>query len=156
MGQISGEQEKGLLDAVTNGVGFAGFHGGMGDSFRGHHSYEWAVGGHFVAHPGDIKSYTVNISDSEHEITHGLGDFEMQSEQYYMLTDPGNRVLATTKFESGLESAPWVQGTIMPVVWTKKWGAGRVFYSSLGHVAKDFDVPEARELTLRGMVWASK
>jgi type 1 glutamine amidotransferase len=79
MGQISGEQEKGLLDAVTSGVGFAGFHGGMGDSFRGHHSYEWAVGGHFVAHPGDIKPYKVNVTNTEHEITRGLSDFQMQS-----------------------------------------------------------------------------
>ena len=34
MGSISGEQEKGLLDAIHSGVGIAGFHGGMGDSFR--------------------------------------------------------------------------------------------------------------------------
>lgn len=72
-----------------------------------------------------------------------------------MHTDPGNEVLASTTFE-GLESAPWVNGTVMPVVWKRQWGEGRVFYSSLGHLAKDFDVPEAREIQRRGMLWASR
>ena len=33
MGQIEREQERGLLDAVHKGVGIAGWHGGMADSF---------------------------------------------------------------------------------------------------------------------------
>ena len=87
-------------------------------------------------------------------ITAGLSDFDMHSEQYYMHVDPGNEVLATTTF--GGEHAPWIAGTVMPVVWKRMWGQGRVFYTSLGHVAKDFDVPEAREIVRRGMLWASR
>jgi type 1 glutamine amidotransferase len=153
---ITDEQFKGLSNAVKNGVGLGGFHGGMCDSFRGNIDYQWMTGGQFLSHPGNIKPYRVNISDNTHEITSGLSDFEMNSEQYYMLTDPGNNVLAKTTFVSGLEDAPWVENTVMPVVWTKSWGQGRVFFSSLGHVATDFDVPEAREITIRGMLWASK
>jgi type 1 glutamine amidotransferase len=156
MGKISEEQGKGLIEAVKGGVGFAGFHGGMGDSFRGYSSYEWLVGGHFVSHPGDIKDYTVNIKESNDPITQGVGDFKMHSEQYYMLTDPGNRVLATTTFDGEGYGMTWLKGVEMPVVWTRQWGEGRVFYNSLGHVAADFEVHEARELTLRGMLWASK
>ena len=155
MGTIEGEQEKGLLAAIESGVGVAGWHGCMGDSFRNNTNYQFMVGGQWVAHPDGIIDYTVNITASEDPIVAGLDDFQMHSEQYYMQTDPGNEVLATTEF-TGIESAPWVNGTVMPVVWKRQWGKGRVFYSSLGHVAADFDVPEAREIQRRGMLWASR
>ena len=155
MGQIEGEQEQGLLAAVDSGVGIAGWHGCMADSFRNNTTYQFMVGGQFVAHPDGIIDYTVNIAAPDDPIVAGLDDFQMHSEQYYMHTDPGNQVLATTTLE-GRQSAPWVNGTVMPVVWKRAWGAGRVFYSSLGHVARDFDVLEAREIQRRGMIWASR
>ena len=155
MGQIEGEQEQGLLAAVDRGTGIAGWHGCMADSFRNNTTYQFMVGGQFVAHPDGIIDYTVNIAAPDDPIVAGLDDFQMHSEQYYMHTDPGNQVLATTTLE-GRQSAPWVNGTVMPVVWKRAWGAGRVFYSSLGHVARDFDVPEAREIQRRGMLWASR
>lgn len=154
MGTIEGEQEQGLLAAIESGVGVAGWHGCMGDSFRNNTNYQFMVGGQWVAHPDGIIDYTVNIAVDD-PIVAGLSDFQMHSEQYYMHTDPGNEVLATTVL-AGIESSPWVNGTVMPVVWKRQWGKGRVFYSSLGHVAKDFDVPEAREIQRRGMVWASR
>jgi hypothetical protein len=107
-----------------------------------------------VAHPGNIIDYTVNITNHDDPITAGLDDFAMHSEQYYLHVDPANEVLATTTF--GGDILPWVAGTVMPVVWKRRWGAGRVFYSSLGHVAKDFDVSEARIIVERGMLWASR
>ena len=154
MGNIEGDQEKGLLAAIESGVGVAGWHGCMGDSFRNNTNYQFMVGGQWVAHPDGIIEYTVNIT-SDDPIVAGLGDFQMHSEQYYMHTDPGNEVLATTVL-AGIESSPWVNDTVMPVVWKRPWGKGRVFYSSLGHVAVDFDVPEAREIQRRGMLWASR
>ena len=153
-GTITREQETGLLDAVKSGVGIAGWHGGMGDSFRNNVNYQFMVGGQWVAHPGGIIDYEVNIVDHEDPITRGLEDFGMHSEQYLMHVDPSNEVLATTTF--GGEHCPWIEGTVMPVVWKRMWGAGRVFYTSLGHVAKDFDVPEAKEIVERGMLWASR
>jgi type 1 glutamine amidotransferase len=155
MGSIDGDQEKGLLAAIESGVGVAGWHGCMGDSFRNNTSYQFMVGGQWVAHPDGIIDYTVNITTADDPIVAGLSDFQMHSEQYYMHTDPGNEVLATTVL-AGIESAPWVNGTVMPVIWKRQWGKGRVFYSSLGHVAKDFDVLEAREIQRRGMLWASR
>ncbi len=153
MGTITKAQETGLLEAVKGGVNIAGWHGGMGDSFRNNPDYQWMVGGQWVAHPGDIIDYTVNITNHTDPITQGISDFQMHSEQYYMHVDPSNEVLATTTFQTGV--APWVNGTVMPVVWKRRWGQGRVFYSSLGHVAKDFDVPEVREIQWRGMLWAA-
>jgi type 1 glutamine amidotransferase len=154
MGKITPEQAKGLLTAVENGVGIGGWHGGMGDSFRENTDYQFMVGGQWVAHPGNIIDYTVQITHHEHPITEGIADFAMHSEQYFMHVDPSNRVLATTTF-SGQYNA-WIDGVTMPVVWTKAWGKGKVFYCALGHVLKDFDVPEARELVRRGLLWATR
>ena len=153
-GKISAQQEKGLLDAIRNGVGMAGWHGGMADSFRGNTNYEYMVGGIWVAHPGGMIDYIVNVTNHADPVTKGLSDFRMHSEQYYLLVDPNVEVLATTAF-SGLEN-PWVKSAVMPAVWKKMYGKGRVFYSSMGHSAPDFSVPEAREIVKRGMLWAAR
>ncbi len=154
MGTITDDQEKGLLEAVKSGVGIAGWHGGMGDSFRNNCEYQFMVGGQWVVHPGGVIDYEVNIINHEDPITAGLSDFKMNSEQYYMHVDPSNEVLATTTF--GGEHCPWIEGVVMPVVWKRVYGAARVFYCSLGHVAKDFEVPEATEIIKRGMMWATR
>ena len=151
-GTITREQEKALLDAVASGVGFGGWHGGTADSFRNNTNYQFMVGGQWVAHPGGVIDYEVNITNHQDPITAGLPDFKMRSEQYYMHVDPSNQVLATTTFSG--EHAWWIEGTVIPVVWKRRWDKGRVFYSSLGHVASDFNVPEALEIARRGLLWA--
>jgi type 1 glutamine amidotransferase len=152
MGTILSKQEKPLLEAVKSGVGLAGWHGGLGDSFRNNTEYEFMVGGQWVAHPGGIIDYTVNITDHKDPVTKGLSDFDMHSEQYYVQVDPNVKVLATTTFTD--KNASWIGGNIVPVVWKKAYGNGRVFYSSLGHVANDFKVPQALEIQKRGIYWA--
>ena len=154
MGTITREQLAGLQKAVNSGVGFAGWHGGAGDSFRNECDYQFMVGGQWVAHPGGVSDYSVNITNHTDPITAGLKDFKMHSEQYYMHTDPSNEVLATTTFRGDV--VPWIAGAVVPVAWKRTWGAGKVFYASLGHVAKDFEVPEAREIVRRGLLWASR
>jgi uncharacterized protein len=154
MGTLTNEQERGLLDAIHGGVGFAGWHGGMCDAFRNNTTYQWMTGGQWVAHPGGGLEYAVKIVKRDDPITAGLPDFKMNSEQYYLHVDPSNEVLATTTF-SGVD-APWTKGCVMPVVWKRTWGSGRVFYCSLGHVARDFDVPECREISRRGLLWAAR
>jgi len=148
MGQITAEQSAGLLKAVESGVGLAGTHGGMGDTFRGHCTYQFMVGGQFVDHPGGRIRYKVFIVDHADPITADLGHFEVESEQYYMHVDPSNHVLATTP-------VAW-NGATMPVAWKRTWGKGRVFYCSVGHDAKDFDIPEVRTIVTRGMIWAAE
>ncbi len=153
MAKIAKEELAGLLNAVQNGVGLGGWHGGMGDSFREATEYQWMVGGQWVAHPGNIIDYTVEITEGD-PITQNLpAVIPMHSEQYYMHTDPGNEVIAVTRI--GGEHAPWCAGTVMPVAWKRRYGQGRVFYSSLGHTLSDFDSPAVRALTLRGLLWAA-
>jgi len=153
MSEIKPEQERGLEEAIKSGVGLAGWHGGLGDAHRSNVEYQFMVGGQWVAHPGGVIPYQVKILDYDDPITKGLSDFDMNSEQYYMHIDPVIEVLATTTFSG--EHAPWIEGVVMPVVWKKMYGKGRVFYTSLGHVAKDFDVPEARKIVQRGLLWAA-
>jgi type 1 glutamine amidotransferase len=112
------------------------------------------VGGQWVAHPGGVIDYRVNVIDRQDYVTRGLQDFDMHSEQYYMHVDPNVNVLVTTTFSG--DHAPWIGGAVMPVVWKKYYGSGRVFYNSLGHVAKDFEVEEALEMMKRGIRWASE
>jgi len=157
MGTIAYELCKNVIEAVASGVGIAGVHGGMCDSFRDSVEWQFMTGGQWVAHPGgDGTPYRVHFTNSSSTITDGLTDFDIASEQYYMHVDPAVEVLATTDF-------PTVDGfhapnkkVSMPVAWTKRWGKGRVFYSSLGHLANVFDNPQIVELTRRGFNWAAK
>ncbi len=157
MGEISRDQVSAVTEAVANGTGIAGCHGGMCDSFRTSVQWQFMTGGNWVSHPGgDGVEYVVNIKNSSSPLTEGIHDFKVASEQYYLHVDPAVEVLATTRFPT----VTWYHssnGAVdMPVVWSKRWGAGRVFYNSLGHHADIFDIPEALELMRRGFLWAAE
>jgi type 1 glutamine amidotransferase len=155
-GKITGSQDKALRNAVKRGVGIAGWHGGTGDSFRNNVDYQYMIGGQWVSHPGGGINYSVQIFDHKDPVTRGLEDFDMlhKTEQYFMHVDPNVKVLATTTFSG--EHDFWIDGCVIPVVWKKQYGKGRVFYSSLGHVAQDFEKPEVLEIMQRGIRWASE
>jgi uncharacterized protein len=155
MSQITPKQEKGLLDAIEkNGTGIAGWHGGLCDSFRNNTAYQFMTGGQWVAHPGGIVEHTVNIINRKDEITKGLNDFNLTSEQYYMHVDPNVKVLATTRFTGAHHS--WIDGCTMPVTWKKMHGKGRIFYTSIGHNLDHITkVPDAIEMLKRGIRWAA-
>jgi type 1 glutamine amidotransferase len=159
MGRITDEQWAGLSKAVYHGCGYAGFHGGIIDSFRMNNDYQFMTGGQFVGHPGNcIPEYTVRVTDSAHPITEGVNDFVMRdTEQYYCHVDPGVHVLCTTTFtgEHG-DASLYEAGTVMPFAWTRQWGEGKVFVAAWGHTHRDFDVPEARQIVDRGLQWATR
>lgn len=154
MAKIEKDELANLTGAVREGVGLAGFHGGMCDAFREAVDYQFMTGGQWVAHPGNVIDFRVNIVKPDDPVTKGIGDFDYHSEQYYMHVDPSNEVLATTTFTG--EHAPWIDGVVMPVAWKRRHGKGRVFYSALGHVAKEFEVPQMRTILERGMLWAAR
>lgn len=152
MGELTDEQTKGLIKAVENGAGLAGCHGGVTDAFRCNLSYLNLVGGQFLAHPGGRVDYEVNFTDVKDPITNGLKDFLINSEQYYMAMDPGVTVLATTTFSG--EHAEWSKGVVMPVVWKRNWGKGKVFVNALGHSIEEYKINQVMEITKRGFLWA--
>jgi len=156
MGSIESRQLNPVCEAVRGGVGMAGAHGGMCDSFREATEWQFMTGGQWVAHPGnDGLEYTVRITDREHFVTRGLGDFPVKSEQYYLHIDPANRVLATTRFPTA--DGPHVpNGPVdMPVIWTRRYGQGRIFYCSLGHTPEVLRMQPVREIMRRGFLWAA-
>ena len=154
MSTLEREELDNLCSAIEGGVGLGGYHGGMGDAFRGAPKYQFMCGGQWVAHPGNIIDYRVRVTRPDDPVMAGIEDFDYTSEQYYMHVDPAIEVLATTIF-SGTH-APWIEGVVMPVVWKTRYGRGRVFYSSLGHVAAEFAVPQMRTILQRGLTWAAR
>ena len=157
MGEIKNEYVQNVAKAVGSGVGLAGCHGGMCDAFRMETEWQFMTGGQWVSHPGgDGVEYTVNINHGSSPITEGINDFIVRSEHYYLHIDPAVEVLATTMFPA--PAVPYYhvsnKPVAMPVAWTKYWGNGRVFYTSLGHQDNVFDIPEAAELMKRGLLWA--
>ena len=157
MGEIGREQSANVSEAVANGTGIAGCHGGMCDAFRTDVQWQFMTGGNWVSHPGgDGVEYVVNIKHSSSPLVAGLKDFQVKSEQYYLHVDPVVEVLATTRFPTVTWYHASNRTVDAPVVWTKRWGVGRVFYNSLGHHADIFDIPEALELMRRGFLWAAE
>ena len=156
MSKIEKAAAENLAKAVEGGVGLAGHHGGMADAFRESTEYQFVVGGQWVAHPGNIIDYTVEVTQPDDPVMAGIPpSFPYFSEQYYMHVDPSNEVLATTTFTG--EHAAWTANVVMPVVWKRRYGQGRVFFSSLGHAAKEFaDFPEMATIVRRGVNWAAR
>lgn len=158
MGEITREQSQNVIQAVASGVGLAGCHGGMCDSFRNDTEWQFMTGGQWVSHPGgDGVEYMVNIAAHSSSIVEGLSDFLVKSEHYYLHIDPAIEVLATTRFPLVDYHHSSNKPVDMPVAWTKMWGEGRVFYTSLGHHDDVFDnSPSAQEMMKRGMLWAAR
>lgn len=157
MGELPRECEKNVSFAVSRGVGMAGCHGGMCDAFRKSTEWQFITGGQWVSHPGgDGVRYTVRLHPGSSPITEGLSDFEVCSEHYYLHVDPSVEVLASTRFPVVNFRHASNKPIDMPVVWTKYWGLGRIFYCSLGHHDDVFDqAPNAQILMERGMLWAA-
>lgn len=154
MSRIEQEELKNLLAVVRDGTGIAGFHGLMCDAFRNEPDYQFMTGGQWVAHPGDIIDFSVEVTKPEDPIMSGIGNFDYRSEQYYMHFDPSVEVLATTTFDG--THFEEIDGVVMPVVWKRKFGQGRVFYSALGHVAEEFKISQMRQIFERGALWAAR
>lgn len=155
MGELS-EARTGNIDAaVRAGTGLAGWHGGMCDAFRTNTQWQFMTGGQWVAHPGNRIPHRYEIADRCHPVTAGVGDFALTSEQYYMHIDPAATVLATTTFSGEHGDVPWIRGVRMPAAWTKPWGSGRVFYTSVGHALDDLRQPDAARLLIQGLCWAA-
>jgi type 1 glutamine amidotransferase len=157
-GVATEEQVLGLSAAVAAGTGLAGWHGGIVDSFRGSPDYLHLTGGQWAAHPGGFVPYEVEVvpDSADHPIVAGLEPrWALNTEQYWVLTDALNEVLVTTTFAVAPDT-PWRERLTCPAVWTRQWGRGRVFVSTMGHKLEDLDLPQVRTLTERGLLWASR
>ena len=169
MSEIAKEQLAGLIAAVANGTGLAGWHGGIADSFRNSSDYLQLIGGQFATHPGrapedrpggaedNYLRYRVEITDlgRTHPITAGLDDFELETEQYWVLHDDLIDVLATTTHPTQ-PWHPWHRPVVSPAVWTRQWGRGRILVATPGHSVEVLQDANVRTIIERGMLWASR
>ena len=169
MSSIEAAEFEGLRAAVEAGTGFAGWHGGIADSYRNNSDYLQMVGGQFASHPGKHPSertgeqsdnyvpHTIEMTEAAatHPITAGIGDFELVTEQYWVLHDDYNDVLATTT-QAVREWDPWNRPITSPAIWTRNWGAGRIFVSTPGHRVEILQNPNVKTIIERGLLWASR
>ena len=169
MTSIEKDELAGLVAAVEAGTGLAGWHGGIADSYRNSSDYLHLVGGQFACHPGkhpdELKGdetdnfvpYRVEMTPAaaEHPITAGLGDFDLVTEQYWVLTDEYCDVLATTT-QAVREWDPWHRPVTSPAVWTRQWGKGRVFVATPGHDMSVLRDPNVKTIVERGLLWAAR
>jgi type 1 glutamine amidotransferase len=169
MNTIERDEIAGLRAAVEAGTGLAGWHGGIADSYRNEADYLQLVGGQFAHHPAKHESeregeqsdhyipYRVEIAPAgrDHEITRGIDDFDLVTEQYWVLHDDYIDVLATTTVENRPWD-PWKRPIVSPVLWTREWGNGRVFVSTAGHRVEVLEDPNVRTVIQRGLLWASR
>lgn len=164
MGEITDAACSGLREAVAAGAGLVGWHGGIADSYRGSADYLQLVGGQFAAHPGYVRPdgedtafvpHSIDFTALQHPITAGLTDFDLETEQYWVLADDYNDVLATTT-QAVHEGDPWSRPVVSPAVWTRCWGAGRIVVATPGHDLDVLSHPTVRTIVERGMLWAAR
>lgn len=169
MATIERGEFAGLRAAVENGTGLAGWHGGIADSYRNTSDYLHLIGGQFACHPGkhpdeltgeqsdNYVPYTVTMlpAAAEHPITAGIGDFDLVTEQYWVLCDSYIDVLATTT-QKVREWDPWHREVTSPAIWTRQWGQGRVFVCTPGHRVEILEDPSVNTIIKRGLLWASR
>jgi type 1 glutamine amidotransferase len=153
-GTLAPEKMKNLIGAIRAGTGLAGYHMGLATTFRASVPFRYAASVYWVQHPGNIITYQVHVTRSDHPIMAGIESFSYTSEQYYLNYDPAVEVLATTTFSG--EFHPWRKDVVMPVVFTTTHDNGRVFYSSLGHTADELEIPQVRTILKRGLLWAAR
>lgn len=171
MGTIEPAEVDGLRAAIHAGTGMAGWHGGIADSFRASSHYLHLIGGQFACHPGkdlaewsdgdaedhNFVPYTVNMlpEAADHPITKGIGDFDLVTEQYWVLTDDYIDVLATTT-QKVRPWDPWHREVTSPAIWTRRWASGKIFVATPGHSLDVLEHDSVRTIIERGMSWASR
>jgi type 1 glutamine amidotransferase len=169
MSEITRDQVMGLREAVAAGTGLTGWHGGIADSYRASSHYLQLVGGQFANHPSrepigltgeeddNFLTYRVNLTDlgRAHPITTGIEDFELTTEQYWVLHDDLNDVLATTTHPAP-PWHPWHRPITSPAVWTRQWGKGRMVVTTPGHSPDILENANVRTIIERGMLWATR
>ena len=169
MNTIERPQFEGLRAAIEAGTGMAGWHGGIADSYRNESDYLTLIGGQFGCHPGkhpderrgeqadNYVPYTVNMlpEAADHPITAGISDFDLVTEQYWVLADDYCDVLATTT-QKVRSWDPWHREITSPALWTRLWGEGRIFVTTPGHRVEVLEDENVRTIIERGLLWAAR
>ncbi|ALV32640.1 ThuA domain-containing protein [Streptomyces sp. CdTB01] len=143
-----------LAAYVEGGGGFAGVHAAACTE------YDWPyygalLGARFDRHP-DLQPGRAVVEDRAHPATRHLpAVWDFTDEWYDFRTNPRDRVrVLMSADESSYEGGG--MGADHPLAWCREQGAGRVFYTALGHTAEAYASPEFREHLRGGIGWAGR
>ncbi len=150
-----------MLDYVRNGKALVCYHA-SNNAFWGWDEYDKLVGGTWreTANHTPYHPYTVKIVDAEHPITKGMRPTFAETDELYagLTLQPNIHVLATAYDDPkncGEQSKRCGTGKDEPMMWTLKYGLGRVFQTTLGHDVRAMESPGFRLTLVRGTEWAA-
>ncbi|TLS39692.1 ThuA domain-containing protein [Streptomyces montanus] len=142
-----------LAAYVEAGGGFVGVHAAACTEY-GWPYYGELLGARFARHP-DYQPGKLLVEDHDHPATRLLPvAWEFTDEWYDFRSNPRGsvRVLASAD-ESSYDGGG--MGDDHPLVWSREQGAGKVFYTALGHASEAYEDPDFRAHLLGGIMWAA-
>ncbi|MFX0181613.1 MAG: ThuA domain-containing protein [Candidatus Hodarchaeota archaeon] len=146
--ELTSEQEKGLLNAIvsfppeTIGKTFIGIHCAS-CSFQKSSAYLRMLGGKFLTHPPLGEELSFQVIKPEHPTMQGVSNFSLVDELYLMEIYPPIEILIVCNYK----------GFDRPIVWTKPYGLGRVFYTALGHDKSQLSNPILQKMIINAVKW---
>ena len=153
---ISDQQKQDLLEFVRGGKGFGGLHSAT-DTFYKWPEYAELIGGWFNGHPWTQPVKIAVADPSNPLVAHLAPSFELRDEIYQFRNFAKGRVRVLLKLDTSsvdMKARGINPGaTEFPLAWVRPYGAGRVFYSALGHFDEVWDVPGIRTMLLESMLW---
>lgn len=146
-------QRAAFREYVESGGGFVGVHAAS-TTERGWDWYGELVGTWFTRHP-HVQPATIHVEDRGHPSTAHLGErWERVDEWYEFEANPRGRVnVLLTVDEGSYEGAAF--GPDHPLAWYREIGAGRSFYTALGHTAESFAEPAFLAHLLGGITYVT-
>ncbi|GGL97564.1 ThuA domain-containing protein [Nakamurella endophytica] len=154
-GEFSAAQQAALADRVRSGAGLVAIHssnvlgttadGGLDESFR---PFFDLLGNRYLSHgPGHHEGHQKVAVVTRHPITDGVSDFELFDEFYeFEFSDDDHEVLAERTRDDGV---------VIPVLYARHYGAGRVVYLASGHDLRAWGEPPFIRLVQQSLQWAA-
>ncbi len=140
-GELTKDQERGLVSFVENGGGLVGIHSAT-DSFKNSDAYWKLMCGRFIGH--GHETFKVHITAKRHPIVQGMSDFEINDETYRHNWFPESKPIVLMRRVTDGDPSAWVQYV----------GKGRVFTTGLGHDMAAWSNPAFQQLIERALLWA--
>ncbi|MDN5202239.1 ThuA domain-containing protein [Fulvivirgaceae bacterium BMA10] len=159
--KLTEEEMLGLTKAIEEGKPFLGIHA-ISATYKMDQPQKKLIfdiiGAEFIRHP-PIHEFKVNITQPDTDITMNLPDFDIYDEMYFFKSiKPDINILMTSTYEGDdVSGQDWEnnfgKSKSTPVTWTRKYGKGKVFYTSLGHSIGAVTNRYFQQVILNGLLW---
>lgn len=159
---LSEGEQVALTQFIGGGKGFVCLHisGCKPESWPQYHDVTgggWVTGSSYHPPYGKV---TVNVKNSNHPCAKGITDFVTDDELYMGLEyKDGNDVFLEATSEEGTHvfagNTMHMEAGTFALAWTRSYGNGRVFKTTLGHNGLSFENPQYQKLVLNGVDWVT-